>query len=93
MTTYERLVDTCLQQHCMPLVVPQLKSITIGGAVSGIGIESSSFRHGLPHESVSSMEILLPDGEVVTCTPENEACRPVFRYPELLRDTGLHPQT
>ena len=72
MTTYERLVDTCLQQHCMPLVVPQLKSITIGGAVSGIGIESSSFRHGLPHESVSSMEILLPDGEVVTCTPENE---------------------
>jgi FAD/FMN-containing dehydrogenase len=81
MTTYERLVDTCLLQHCMPLVVPQLKSITIGGAVSGIGIESSSFRHGLPHESVSSMEILLPDGEVVTCTPENKHADLFFGIP------------
>jgi FAD/FMN-containing dehydrogenase len=81
MTTYERLVDACLQRHCMPLVVPQLKSITIGGAVSGIGIESSSFRHGLPHESVSSMEILLPDGEVVTCTPENEHADLFFGVP------------
>ena len=81
MTTYERLADACLQQHCMPLVVPQLKSITIGGAISGIGIESSSFRHGLPHESVSSMEILLPDGEVVTCTPENEHADLFFGIP------------
>ena len=81
MTTYERLADACLQQHCMPLVVPQLKSITIGGAVSGIGIESSSFRHGLPHESVSSMDILLADGEVVTCTPENEHSDLFFGIP------------
>ncbi len=72
MTTYAQLVDACLQHQCMPLVVPQLKSITIGGAVSGIGIESTSFRHGLPHESVNSLEVLLPDGEVVDCTPEND---------------------
>jgi FAD/FMN-containing dehydrogenase len=81
MTTYESLVDACLKKHCMPLVVPQLKSITIGGAVSGIGIESSSFRHGLPHESVTSMEILLPDGEVVTCTPGNEYSDLFFGIP------------
>ena len=72
MTTYAALTDACLEYDCMPLVVPQLKSITIGGAVSGIGIESSSFRHGLPHESVQSMEVLLADGEVVTCSPDNE---------------------
>lgn len=72
MTTYDRLTDACLEHACMPLVVPQLKSITIGGAVSGIGIESSSFRYGLPHESVRSMDILLADGDVVTCSPENE---------------------
>ncbi len=81
MTTYESLADACLQQNCMPLVVPQLKSITIGGAVSGIGIESSSFRHGLPHESVSSMDILLPDGEVVNCTPDNEHADLFFGIP------------
>ena len=81
MTTYENLADACLAKGCMPLVVPQLKSITIGGAVSGIGIESSSFRYGLPHESVNSMEILLPDGEVVTCTPENEHADLFFGIP------------
>ncbi len=72
MTPYVKLADACLDKGCMPLVVPQLKSITIGGAVSGIGIESSSFRHGLPHESVLDMEVLLADGEVVRCTPDNE---------------------
>src|SRR5690606_31545727 len=47
-------------------------TITIGGAVSGLGIESSSFRHGLPHESVHELEILTGDGRVVTATPYGE---------------------
>jgi FAD/FMN-containing dehydrogenase len=81
MTTYERLADACLASRCMPLVVPQLKSITIGGAVSGIGIESTSFRHGLPHESVLDMEVLLPDGEVVYCTPDNNHADLFFAIP------------
>ena len=72
MCTYEQLTAACLQHQCMPLVVPQLKSITIGGAVAGIGVESTSFRLGLPHESVTSMDVLLGSGEIVTCTPENE---------------------
>jgi len=54
-TTYEHLVDATLAHGLMPLVVPQLKTITVGGAVSGLGIESSSFRSGLPHESVIEM--------------------------------------
>jgi FAD/FMN-containing dehydrogenase len=81
MTPYERLADACLASSCMPLVVPQLKSITIGGAVSGIGIESSSFRHGLPHESVIDMEVLLADGEVVHCSPDNEHADLFFGIP------------
>ena len=56
----------------MPLVVPQLKTITLGGAVTGLGIESTSFRHGLPHESVLEMDVLTADGEVVTATPDGE---------------------
>jgi FAD/FMN-containing dehydrogenase len=56
----------------MPHVVPQLKTITLGGAVAGLGIESSSFRSGMPHESVLEMEILTPDGEVVLARPDNE---------------------
>ena len=70
MTTYEQLVDATLAHGLMPLVVPQLKTITIGGAVTGLGIESSSFRNGLPHESVREIEILTGDGQVVVATPE-----------------------
>jgi FAD/FMN-containing dehydrogenase len=56
----------------MPLVVPQLKTITLGGAVTGLGIESTSLRNGLPHESVTEMEILTGDGRVVHATDDNE---------------------
>ncbi len=72
MTTYERLVDTTLAYGLMPLVVPQLKTITLGGAVAGLGIESSSFRNGLPHESVRELEVLTGDGRVVVARPDNE---------------------
>src|SRR5262245_53391209 len=72
MTTYENLVRATLPFGLMPAVVPQLKTITLGGAVTGLGIESSSFRHGLPHESVREMEILTGAGEVVTATRDNE---------------------
>jgi FAD/FMN-containing dehydrogenase len=72
MVTYERLVDTTLAYGLMPLVVPQLKTITLGGAVAGLGIESSSFRNGLPHESVRELEVLTGDGRVVVARPDNE---------------------
>lgn len=72
MTTYAHLVDGTLPHAVMPCVVPQLKSITIGGAVAGVGIESSSFRHGLVHETIRSMDVLVGDGRIITCAPDNE---------------------
>jgi FAD/FMN-containing dehydrogenase len=81
MTTYAELTDACLAQHCMPMVVPQLRSITIGGAVSGIGIESTSFRYGLPHETVNHMEVLLANGDIIECSPINEHADLFFGIP------------
>ena len=74
LTTYEQLVDELARgdHHRIPLVVPQLRTITLGGAVVGLGIESTSFRHGLPHESVLAADVLTPTGEVVTATPDGE---------------------
>jgi len=66
MCTYEDLVAATLPYGLAPLVVPQLKTITVGGAVSGLGIESSSFRNGLPHESVLEMDVLTGEGELLT---------------------------
>ena len=56
----------------MPKVVPQLKTITLGGAVTGLGIESTSFRNGFPHESVLELDVLTGDGRVVTASPGGE---------------------
>ncbi|WP_346767548.1 FAD-binding oxidoreductase [Knoellia koreensis] len=70
--TYEDLVDATLPHGLAPQVVPQLKTITLGGAVTGLGIESSSFRAGLPHESVLEMDVLTGAGEVVTARPDGE---------------------
>jgi FAD/FMN-containing dehydrogenase len=72
MTTYEHLVDATLPYGLIPLVVPQLRTITLGGAVSGLGIEATSFRSGLPHESVIEMDVFTGAGEVVTTRPGDE---------------------
>jgi FAD/FMN-containing dehydrogenase len=81
MTTYEQLVDATLAHGLMPKVVPQLKTITVGGAVSGLGIESSSFRNGMPHESVLELDVLTGDGAVVTARPDNEHRALYFGFP------------
>jgi len=69
MCTYEDLVAATLPHGLAPLVVPQLKTITLGGAVTGLGIESTSFRNGLPHESVRESVILTGAGQLVTASP------------------------
>ena len=69
MCTYEDLVAATLPQGMVPLVVPQLRTITLGGAVTGLGIESTSFRNGLPHESVLEMDVLTGAGQLLTVQP------------------------
>jgi FAD/FMN-containing dehydrogenase len=81
LTTYEALVDATLPHALMPAVVPQLKTITLGGAAAGVGIEATSFRHGLVHDTLLEIEVLLPGGEVVHCTPDNEHADLFFGFP------------
>ncbi len=81
MTTYEHLVDATLAHGLMPLVVPQLKTITLGGAVTGLGIESTSFRNGFPHESVVELDVLTGDGRVVTASPDGEHSALYYGFP------------
>jgi FAD/FMN-containing dehydrogenase len=81
MTPYDKLVMATLACGVMPAVVPQLKTITLGGAVAGVGIEASSFRHGLVHHGVLEMDILAGDGNVYLCTPHNEHRDLFFGFP------------
>ncbi len=71
-TSYEALVDATLREGVMPEVVPQLKTITVAGAVCGVGIEATSFRAGLVHHSMIEADVLLATGEIVLCRADNE---------------------
>ena len=88
MTTYEHLVEATLPYGLMPMCVPQLRTITLGGAVTGMGIESGSFRMGVPHESVLEMDILTGNGDVITATPTNEHKDLFFAFPNSYGSLG-----
>ena len=81
MVPYDALADACLAHGVMPAVVPQLKSITLGGAVAGVGIEATSFRHGLVHETVLALDVLTGDGRVVAARPDNEHADLFYGFP------------
>ncbi len=81
MTSYGTLAAAMLAKGVLPGAVPQLKAITIGGAVSGLGIEASSFKYGLVHDTAEELEVLLPAGDIVVCTPTNEHSDLFFGFP------------
>jgi len=79
--TYEALVAATLPHGVMPAVVPELKTITLGGAAAGVGIEASSFRHGLVHESLLELDVLTGTGDIVTCARDNEHADLFYGFP------------
>ena len=81
MCTYEDLVAATLPLGLAPLVVPQLKTITVGGAATGGGIESTSFRSGLVFDDIVELDVLTGAGEIVTATPDNEHADLYFGFP------------
>jgi len=72
LTTYETVVRHCLAHGFLPLVAPELKHITVGGATVGIGIESTCFRYGFVHDGLREADVLLPSGKIVTARADNE---------------------
>jgi len=81
MSTYEAIVEATLAAGTMPAVVPQLRTITLGGAAAGVGIEATSFREGLVHETLTELDVLTGTGEVVRCRPDNEHAELFFGFP------------
>jgi FAD/FMN-containing dehydrogenase len=70
--TFADLVDATMRHGLVPLVVPELETITLGGAVSGCSIESSSFKVGGFHDTCIAYEVVTARGDVLTCTPGGE---------------------
>jgi FAD/FMN-containing dehydrogenase len=70
--TFTDLVKETLKHDLVPYTVPELKTITIGGAVAGCSIESMSYKYGGFHDSCLEYEVITARGELLVCTPENE---------------------
>ncbi len=70
---FNELVERTLAHALVPIVVPELETITVGGAVAGCSIESMSYVHGGFHDTCLEYEIVTARGDVLTCTPDNES--------------------
>ena len=70
--TFIDLVTATMKYGLVPIIVPELKTITIGGAVAGCSIESMSYKHGGFHDTCLEYEIITAKGDVLICNPDNE---------------------
>ena len=68
--TFEALVRETLKHDFLPSIVPELKTITVGGAVAGVGAESMSFRNGAFHDTCLEYELVTGTGQIISCSPE-----------------------
>jgi hypothetical protein len=71
--TMEDLVRCTLSLGLAPKVAPEFRKITVGGAIVGASLESTSHRHGQLNDCLEYMIVALGSGEVVKCTREDNA--------------------
>ena len=76
----DQLVDVTLRHGLLPPVVMEFPGITVGGGFAGTSGESSSFKHGFFEETLSSIEMVLANGDVVSAS--------AFEREDLLRGAG-----
>lgn len=67
----EGLVEATLRKGLVPLVVMEFPKITVGGAINGASLESSSYKHGQLSDTTSEYEIVLGNGERVIANKDN----------------------
>jgi len=63
-TDFKLLTRFLLPEGFIPPVVPEVDSVTVGGAIAGLVMESSSFRYGFLHNAVVAMEAMRGSGAI-----------------------------
>ncbi len=70
--TFGKLCHFTLKHNLVPPVVPEFPNITVGGAVMGAALESSSHKYGQVSDNCLEYEVVLGNGEkVLASTQEN----------------------
>ncbi len=73
LTSFLDILNRTLEQGYMPAVVPDYRNITIGGAISGLGVEATSFRYGMVHENLLQADVLTGSGKVIEVSEKKNA--------------------
>lgn len=67
--TMDQLASETLKVGLIPKVVPEFKGITVGGAIQGTALESSSHQFGQFSDICKSYEVLTGNGEILQVSP------------------------
>ncbi|MBM7118060.1 FAD-binding oxidoreductase [Archangium primigenium] len=67
--TFDEVVQATLRHGLVPIIVPEHKTISLGGSVAGCSIESMSFKSGGFHDTCLEYEIITAKGDVLRCSP------------------------
>lgn len=70
---WSAVVDATLPAGLTPPVVPDYLPLTVGGTVSAGGVSGSSHRYGCVADNVHELDVVTPDGDLVTCSPTRES--------------------
>ena len=69
----DKLVKATLRRGLIPPVVTEFPGITVGGAIQGAAIETSSHKWGCFSQTTNWMEMILGNGERMVVSPEKHA--------------------
>jgi delta24-sterol reductase len=67
------LAEETLKFSLLPEVVPEFPEITVGGAIQGAALESSSFKYGQFNDSCFEYELVTGEGEIVKASRDSNA--------------------
>jgi delta24-sterol reductase len=71
--TLRQLCRAAFAVGLMPKVVPEFETFTVAGLVNGLGLETSSHRHGVFPATVRALEVVCGNGDVVAADEEHHA--------------------
>lgn len=71
--TMKTLVQALLPYGLTVPIIPELKEITVGGAIMGMGAESASHRWGTFNDICHSFELITGDGTLLKASPSENA--------------------
>ena len=72
-TRWLDVVTQTIPQGLTPPTLVDFLELTVGGTVSLGGIGSQTFRHGPNVDNVLELQVVTGEGELVTCSPTNNA--------------------